>query len=56
MLQLRERDGSIVSITVSPASITWGQPASFSALRRNMIVTVIRDGDAPAIEVRAGGK
>ena len=58
VLQLRERDGSIVSITVSPAaSITLGgRPTSFSALRRNMIVTVIRDGDAPATEVRAGGK
>ena len=57
VLQLRERDGSIVSIAWSPAAtITLGgRPTSFSALRRNMIVTVIRDGDAPAIEVRAGG-
>ena len=30
-----------------------GRPASFSALRRGMVATVIRDGDAPATEVRA---
>lgn len=58
VLQLRERDGSVVSITVSPtAAVTLGgRPTTLSALRRNMTVTVIRDGDAPAFEVRAGGK
>jgi hypothetical protein len=56
VLQLRERDGSVVSITVSPtAAVTLGgRPTTLSALRRNMTVTVIRDGDAPAFEVRAG--
>lgn len=55
-LTLRERDATIVTIPISPtASITvGGRPASFSALRRRMSVTVIREGDAPAIEVRAG--
>ena len=54
-LSVLERDGSLVTIPVAPAaSITiGGRPATFSALRRRMVVTVIRDGDAPAIEVRA---
>ena len=57
-LTLRERDGTIVTIAISPsASITLrGRPASFSLLRRGMIAIVIRDGDAPAIEVRATGR
>jgi hypothetical protein len=55
-LTLRERDATLVAIPVSPtASITvGGRPASYAALRRNMSVIVIREGDAPAIEVRAG--
>ena len=54
-LALLERDGSVVTIPIAPtASITInGIPAAFSALRRTMVATVIRDGDAPAIEVRA---
>ena len=55
-LVLRERDGSLVTIAVAPtAAITVsGQPAAYAALRRGMNATVIRDGDAPANEVRAG--
>lgn len=55
-LTLRERDATIVTIPVSPtASISVrGRPASYSQLRRRMFVTVIREGDSPAIEVRAG--
>ena len=55
MLALLERDGSLVTIAVAPtAAITiGGRPAAFSALRRGMVATVIRDGDAPANEVRA---
>ena len=55
-LVLRERDGSLVTIAVAPgAAITiHGQPAPYSALRKGMAATVIRDGDAPATEVRAG--
>jgi hypothetical protein len=55
-LQLLERDGTLVPIPVSPtAAITIaGRPASFGALRRGMVATVIREGDAPATEVRAG--
>ena len=54
-LSLRERDGSLVTIAVAQgATITiGGRPASFSALRRGMVATLIRDGDAPANEVRA---
>jgi hypothetical protein len=54
-LTLRERDGTLVPIAVSPtAAITiGGRPAGFGALRRGMSATVIRDGDAPAVEVRA---
>ena len=54
-LSLLERDGSVVSIAVAPtAAITLdGRPIGFSALRRQMVATVIRDGDSPAIEVRA---
>jgi hypothetical protein len=54
-LSLFERDGSLVTISVAAdATITiGGRPATFSALRRGMVATVIRDGDAPANEVRA---
>lgn len=54
-LAVLERDGSLVTIPVAQgASITiGGSPAPFSALRRGMVVTVIRDGDNPATEVRA---
>ncbi len=57
-LTLRERDATIVTIAIAPsASISVrGRPASFSALRRGMIATVVRDGDAPAAEVRAVGR
>jgi hypothetical protein len=56
VLQLRERDGTTVPIPVSPAAAITigGSPATFAMLRRGMVATVIRDGDAPAIEVRAG--
>jgi hypothetical protein len=54
-LTVLERDGSLVAIPIAPsASVTIGGiPAAFSALRRGMVATVIRDGDAPATEVRA---
>jgi hypothetical protein len=54
-LAVLERDGSLVTIQVAAgAAITiGGRPAGFAALRRGMVVTVIRDGDAPANEVRA---
>jgi len=54
-LAVLERDGSLVTIPVAQgASITiGGSPAAFSALRRGMVVTLVRDGDNPATEVRA---
>lgn len=54
-LTLLERDGTLVQIPVAPtAAITiGGRPAPYSALRKGMVATVIRDGDAPASEVRA---
>jgi hypothetical protein len=55
-LVLRELDGTLVTIAISPAAAitVGGRPASYAALRRGMVATVIREGDAPAIEVRAG--
>ena len=55
-LVLREGDGTLVTIAVAPtAAVTVnGRPAAFSQLRRGMVATVIREGDAPAAEVRAG--
>ena len=57
-LTLLERDGTLVPIPVAPtAAITiGGRPAAYAALRRGMVATVIRDGDAPANEVRATRK
>lgn len=55
-LTLREQDGTLVMIAVtSGTSVTFrGRPASLSALRRGVSATVIRDGDGPATEIRAG--
>jgi hypothetical protein len=55
-LVLREGDGTLVTIAVAPtATITFrGRPVAFNQLRRGMVATVIREGDAPAVEVRAG--
>ena len=54
-LTLLERDATLVQIAVAPtASITLGgRPVAYADLRRGMVATVIRDGDAPASEVRA---
>jgi hypothetical protein len=54
-LTLRERDGTVQTIAVSPtAAITiGGRPVGFGQLRRGMTATVIWDGTGPAFEVRA---
>jgi len=54
-LTLLERDGSVVPIQVAAGALITigGRPAAYSDLRRGMVATVIRDGDAPANEVRA---
>ena len=57
-LTLRERDGTLVTIAVAPTAFVTlrGRPSSFAALRRGMVATVVRDGDAPASEIRATGR
>lgn len=54
-LTLRERDATLVTIAVAPNAVVTlrGVPISFSALRRGWTATVVRDGDAPATEIRA---
>jgi hypothetical protein len=54
-LTLRERDGTVQTIAVSPtAAITvGGRPVAFGQLRRGMTAIVIWDGTGPAFEVRA---
>ncbi len=53
-LTLRERDGSVVVIDVSPAAQVQiaGQPASLSQVRRLEIATTISIDGAPATTVR----
>lgn len=55
-LLLRELDGTLVPIAISPTAVitVGGRPGSYAELRRGMVATVIREGDAPATEVRAG--
>jgi hypothetical protein len=54
-LSLRERDGSLVtiSVTAGTAVTVGGRASSLAALRRGMTITAIRDGDGPATEIRA---
>ena len=54
-LTLAERDGTVVPVPVSPsAQVTInGSPSSFSALRKRMLATTIRDNGAPAYRVIA---
>jgi hypothetical protein len=55
-LTLRERDGTLVTLAVAGDAAVQinGRPSSFAALRRGMVAMVVRDGDAPAFDVRAG--
>ncbi len=54
-LVIRERDGTVQTVPVSPnARVTLdGAPSSLAALRRGMAVLTLRDGDTPAVVVRA---
>jgi len=54
-LVIRERDGTLQTVPVSPTTrVTLnGSAASLGALRRGMHVLTVRDGDAPALLVRA---
>lgn len=55
-LTLLERDRTIVTISVTAGTTVTirGRTASYAALQRGMIVTVVREADGPAIEIRAG--
>jgi hypothetical protein len=55
VLALRERDGTVVHVPISPAAtITLGgRQVTLARLSRGMNATVIREGDGPAVEVRA---
>ena len=57
-ISVTERDGSTQQIDVAADAVIRinGRPASFSALRRKMLVETIRDGDAPADRVFAYGR
>jgi hypothetical protein len=54
-LELRERDGTLVTITVSPTADIFlnGRPSRFAELRRGMRATTVREGDAAAERVEA---
>jgi hypothetical protein len=54
-LVILERDGTVQTVPVSPAArVTLnGAPSSVAALRRGMTVLTLREGDAPALVVRA---
>jgi hypothetical protein len=56
-LELRELDGTVVVVPVSAtAQITVnGQPAPLVAVARGMVVTTVRDGTGPALQVLAQG-
>jgi hypothetical protein len=56
-LNLREKDGTVVTINVSPTARVKvnGQNASFIELRKGMMATTIHDGDKPADQVYATG-
>lgn len=57
-LILREADGAVVVVPVAAdARVTLnGKRASLGELRRGMVVVTVREGDAPAAEVRATGR
>ena len=52
---LREADGTVVTVPVAPSAdvvLRSGQHTTVAALRRNQVVITIREGGAPASEVR----
>ena len=57
-LTLAERDGTVATVRVaSGARVTVnGVAVTLSSLQRGMMVTAIRDGDAPASTVQATAK
>jgi hypothetical protein len=57
-LTLKERDGTVVTINISPTARIKlnGQNASFLDLRKGMMALTIHDGDKPADQVFATGR
>ena len=57
-LTLLERDGTLVTIPVSPTATIRvnGRPAALAEIRRGALVLTARDGDAPANAVEAVGR
>jgi hypothetical protein len=57
-LTLKERDGTVVTINVSPTARVKlnGHNASFLDVRKGMMATTIHDGDKPADQVFATSK
>ena len=55
-LTLLERDGTVVTIAVAPtADVRFkGRRVSLTALRRGMVATTVREGEAAAHIVQAG--
>ena len=50
-LTLRERDGTVVTVPVAASANVSGWVDSFSAIRRGMRATTVRDGGAAATTV-----
>ena len=55
-LTLRERDGTFVTVPVSPTADVraGGVAVALAQLRRGLLATTVRDGDAPATIVQIG--
>jgi hypothetical protein len=55
---MRERDGTVVTINISPTARIKlnGKNASFLQLQKGMMATTIHDGDKPADQVFATGR
>jgi len=57
-ITLRERDGTVVTINISPTARIKlnGKNATFLQLQKGMMATTIHDGDKPADQVFATGR
>ena len=54
-LELIERDGTVEVVAIAPDARVQvnGLPAPLRAIRRGMLVVVVREGDSPATMIRA---
>jgi hypothetical protein len=57
-ITIRERDGTVVTVTVTPATKVFGGPrvADVSQLRPPMRVLVVRKANAPAAQIQVEGR